>query len=84
MFEIQELNDLRKRVLTAYSDVEISENDLRNGCYVVILRGGLSSDNPKAYMDSVVSDYVGHTMYNEFVEIFMEGEGRGTGTRPNM
>lgn len=37
-----------------------------------MLRGGFGSDNPKYYMDCVVSEYVQQTMYYEFVEIFLD------------
>lgn len=52
-----------------YEDVEIYEIDLKPGeGKMAVLRGGFSSTNPKAYMDAVVSDYVQHNLYNEFIE----------------
>ncbi len=39
---------------------------------LTILFGGLGENNPKAYMDRVVSDYVANEMYNEFIEVFLD------------
>ena len=36
--------------------------------YVTILVGGLDKENPKNYMDLVVSEFVGNRMYNEYVD----------------
>ena len=35
---------------------------------LVILRGGLGEDNPKAFMDSVVSKYTEYYLHNQFIE----------------
>ena len=53
-----------------YEDVEIKEFHVENGGIIAILRGGLNK--PKSYMDYVVSEYVGHAMYNQFIEIFLD------------
>lgn len=39
---------------------------------LTILVGGLNSDNPKEFMDNVVSNYVGRTGHNQFVEIHLD------------
>ena len=39
---------------------------------MTILRGGLDSENPIAYMNNAVRKYVGTNLYNEFVEIQMD------------
>lgn len=39
---------------------------------MAILWGAMSKDNPTAYMNSAVSEYVQSTGYNEFVEIHMD------------
>lgn len=58
------------------NNIEIFEQDLtKNGTKVgkvAILRGGLNTDNPTALMNSAVSDYVGTTGFNEFVEIYLD------------
>lgn len=36
--------------------------------YVTILVGGLNKENPKNYMDLVVSEFVRNRMYNEYVD----------------
>lgn len=53
-----------------YEDVEIKEFHVENGGIITILRGGLNK--PKSYMDYVVSEYVGHAMHNQFIEIFLD------------
>ena len=66
------LDKFKKRISQNFADVEVVERDLGNGAVMAILRGGLNSGNPRVYMDNAVSEYVGHDMYNEFVEIFMD------------
>lgn len=42
---------------------------------MVILFGGMNSNNPKAYMDNAVTDYLqkhGNPLHNQFVEIHMD------------
>lgn len=42
---------------------------------VSFLVGGFGSQNPKAYMDLAVSDYLqkkGNPAYNEFIEVFLD------------
>lgn len=39
---------------------------------VAILVGGMNSDNPKEFMDSAVSKYVGYELHNQFVEIHLD------------
>ena len=51
-----------------FNDIEIYEQDLNGDGKLAILIGGLNQDNPKAYMDAVVSKYVDDKMYNEFIE----------------
>jgi len=58
-------------------DVQISQYDLvgtdgeKKG-KIAVLRGGLSSKNPIAYMNAAVSEYVERELFNEFVEIHMD------------
>ncbi len=53
-----------------YDDVQIKEFHVGNGGMIAILRGGINK--PKSYMDGVVSEYVGHALHNEFIEIFLD------------
>lgn len=53
-----------------YKDVQIKEFHVENGGVIAILRGGINK--PKSYMDNVVSEYVGHAMHNQFIEIFLD------------
>ncbi len=39
---------------------------------IVILVGGVKSDNPKEYMDSAINKYVGNEGHNQFVEIHLD------------
>ena len=39
---------------------------------VAILKGGIGSMNPKAFMDNVVSEYVKYNTFNQFVEIHLD------------
>lgn len=59
------------------SDTEIHQTLLidsngKNIGKMTILRGGLDSENPIAYMNNAVRKYVGTNLYNEFVEIQMD------------
>ena len=72
MIDINNLSDLTSRKSDKYSDVEIFEKKLAQGVFIAMLRGGFNAANPKLYMDNVVSEYVRDTMYNEFVEIFLD------------
>lgn len=53
-----------------YEDVEIVEIPVGNRRKVSILRGGINK--PKSYMDRVVSEYVGHALHNQFIEVFLD------------
>lgn len=53
-----------------YEDVQIKEFPVEKGGKITILIGGINK--PKSYMDGVVSEYVGHASYNEFIEIFLD------------
>lgn len=53
-----------------FDDVQIKEFSVENGGRITILRGGLNK--PKSYMDNVVSEYVGHAMHNQFIEVFLD------------
>lgn len=50
-----------------FDDVEIKEYEV-GPIKIAFIRGGFSSDNPKAYMDCVVSEYVKGCSYNQFIE----------------
>lgn len=73
LFDINKLSDLTSRKSNQFSDVEIFEKELAQGVFIAMLRGGFTAANPKLYMDNVVSEYVGQSMYNEFVEIEVFG-----------
>lgn len=72
------INEFEYKTSTFQSqkDVEYFEHGLinkdaeRKGT-LAILRGGLKSKKPIAYMNAAVSQYVGHEQFNEFVEIQM-------------
>ncbi len=53
-----------------YEDVEIKEFPVENGGIITIIRGGINK--PKSYMDNVVSEYVGNTLHNQFIEIYLD------------
>jgi hypothetical protein len=72
MIDINKLSDLTSRRSDKYPDVEVFEKELAQGVFIAMLRGGFESENPKFYMDCAVSEYVQQTMYNEFVEIFLD------------
>lgn len=72
MFDINNLSELTSRRSDKYPDVEIFEKELAPGVFLSILRGGFGCGNPKLYMDTAVGEYVHQTMYNEFVEIFLD------------
>lgn len=53
--------------------IQIFEQKLDGGKGTIsILCGGLNANNPKSFMDEVVSQYVKGEMYNEFIEIFLD------------
>lgn len=59
----------------AYQCFEKQLLEGRNDVTMVVLFGGMNSQNPKAYMDMAVHDYLvkhGNPMYNEFVEIHLD------------
>ncbi len=55
-----------------FDDVDIKEIPFDENNKITILVGGFSSQNPKEYMDLVVSEYVRHSSFNEFVEIHLD------------
>ena len=53
--------------------IQIFEQKLDGGKGTLsIICGGLNAENPKSFMDEVVSRYVKEEMYNEFIEIFLD------------
>ena len=53
--------------------IQIFEQKLDGGKGTIsILCGGFNANNPKLFMDEVVSQYVTGEMYNEFIEIFLD------------
>lgn len=66
------IEEAKGRVWEKYKDVEIKTQELNGGGSIAILRGGLGEQNPKAYMDDVVSEFVQNEMYNEFIESFLD------------
>lgn len=70
-----EIQEIRKRIEYAknqYSDVDFKLQQLDDGGLMVIMRGGLNSNNPTQYMNEVVSFLVGSELYNEFIEKFLD------------
>lgn len=53
-----------------YNDVEIVEIPVNGKGKIAILRGGINK--PKSYMDNVVSEYVGHALHTQFIEVFLD------------
>lgn len=53
--------------------ISLDKNDPKNDKKrMVILRGGINQENPKKFMDDVVSKYVEGELYNEFIEVFLD------------
>ena len=70
-----EIQEIRKRIECAkiqYSDVDFKLQQLDGGGLMVIIRGGLNSNNPTQYMNGVVSFLVETELYNEFIEKFLD------------
>lgn len=40
--------------------------------YLTLLIGGLENENPKAFMDNVVSEYVQSRMFNEYIDSHLD------------
>jgi hypothetical protein len=74
--DINELNYQQNQLLN-YDDVEIfnqtliDRNEAETG-RVSILRGGLNSEKPIAYMAAAVREYAGDDNYLHFVEIYLD------------
>lgn len=64
----EEINRRIESVKADYPDVVFKCQELENGSFVCIMRGGLTQDNPSNYMDNAVSVFVHHELYNEFIE----------------
>ena len=62
------INELKQ----SYNDVAVRYEELDNGSWIVILRGGLGKDNPTKYMNDVVSHLVKNELYNEFIESYLD------------
>lgn len=56
----------------SYNDVVFNYQSLGNGSWVVIMRGGLMSDDPADYMNQAVSSFVKDELHNEFIEKFLD------------
>ena len=62
------------------NEYSLYEQDLYDGNgntkgKMAVLFGGMNAQNPKAYMDNAVIDYLqkhGNPLYNQFVEIHMD------------
>lgn len=61
-----------KEVRQSFDDVVFRSQQLDNGSWVIIMRGGLTADNPTDYMDNAVSVLVKHELYNEFIESYLD------------
>lgn len=40
--------------------------------YLTFLMGGLEKENPKAFMDNVVSEYVQRRLFNEYIDSHLD------------
>lgn len=70
MCEVHNIQQLKERTYPDFPDVEVIERDLGNEAFLSILRGGLGRSDAESYMDAAVSEYVRHSMFNQFTEIF--------------
>ena len=67
--------DINKRieiVKKRFSDVVFRCQELDNGSFVCIMRGGLMQNDPSEYMNNAVSLFVNHELHNEFIEKFTD------------
>lgn len=67
----EERNNLLNRLKKDYSLNVAKFYEVKNvnrAAYVTILIGGLTSVNPKNFMDEVVYEYVYGRMYNEYID----------------
>lgn len=63
------LGDLKqKHSLNVAKGYVVKNKELDRTAYVTILIGGLTSVNPKKFMDEVVYEYVYGRMYNEYID----------------
>lgn len=72
MCEVHNIQQLKERTCPDFPDVEIIERDLGNGAFMTILRGGLGRPNARSYMDAAVAEYVRHSMFNQFIDIYRD------------
>jgi len=49
--------------------VKIFEQQLSEKCKFTIIVGGVYSNNPKSVMDEVISNYVGDSPHNQWIDI---------------
>ncbi len=73
---INELN-YNSNIIPSYGDVQVCEYVLSNTLspnsgQLSILRGGLHSETPIAYMNSAVTAYTNRRLHNQFIEIFKD------------
>lgn len=68
----QEIIRRIKSVKKQFSDVVFRYQELDNGSFVCIMRGGLEQDDPSDYMDNAVSVFVDHELHNEFIEKYLD------------
>ena len=61
-----------RNVNERYPDVVFNYQDLGDGAFVCIMRGGLIQDDPTTYMDNAVSVLVDGELYNEFIEKYLD------------
>ncbi len=68
----EEINKRIANVKEKFPDVVFRYQELDNGSFVCIMRGGLMQDDPSDYMDNAVSLFVNHELHNEFIEKFLD------------
>lgn len=61
-----------KEVKQSFNDVVFRIQELDNGSWVVIMRGGLEAENPTEYMNNAVYTLVRDELHNEFIEKFLD------------
>lgn len=68
----EEINRRIANVKERFHDVVFRCQELDNGSFVCIMRGGLIQDDPSDYMDNAVSAFVNHELHNEFIEKYLD------------
>jgi hypothetical protein len=68
----QSIENRIREVKSKYPDVVCKWQELNTGAFIVIMRGGLSSDHPTEYMNGAVSVLVARELHNQFIEEYLD------------